>query len=176
MAGAVAALVSFSTSVQAIPISGGISFAGAYTPNNANLTLATSITFTPGATFVTSDNGTFSIFAPGSVVTMASPLAINPTAAPVLALWSIGIYTFNALTLVQSDLTATTLTLRGTGIITDGVPADAVNGQWLATFNTLSGTFSYSASAGSVPDGGMTVMLLGVALTGLCLFRKKVMA
>jgi len=97
--------------VQAIPNFRRHSFAGAYTPNNANLTLATSITLLLAQLF-NSDNGTFSIFAPGSVVTMASPLAINPTAAPVLALWSIGIYTFNALTLVQSDLTATTLTLR----------------------------------------------------------------
>lgn len=179
MAGAVATLVSFSTSVQAIPISGGISFSGNYSiPSGTTLLTATSITFPLNQTAVTSANGTFGaagiVF--GNIVTMSSPLSINPTVTPVISLWSIGIFSFNALTLIQSDQTATTLTLRGTGLILDGNAADTVNGQWLATFNTLTGTFSYSASAGSVPDGGMTVMLLGVALTGLCLFRKKVMA
>jgi hypothetical protein len=172
---AVAALVGFSASVQAIPITGGISFAGSYTPNNSDLNVATSITF--GSSFVTSDNGSFAIFAPGSSVTMASPLAINPTVVPVLSLWSIGIYSFDAYSLVQSAQSANTLTLTGTGLIKDGNSADSVAGTWLATFNTLNDTFSYSASAAAnVPDGGTTVMLLGGALAGLGLLKRKFLA
>lgn len=173
MAGAVAALVSFTSSVQATPITGGISFAGGYTPNNSNLSLATSITFNNPAV-VTSANGSFSGL---TSVTMASPLAINPTSTPISALWSSGSFTFDALTLVQSGETATTLTLTGTGTIKDGNPADSVAGTWLATFNTLSDTFSYSASAGAtVPDGGTTVALLGGALAGLGLLKRKFLA
>jgi hypothetical protein len=175
MAAAVATLVSFSSSVQATPITGGISFAGNYTPNNSDLSAATSIAF--GSSFVTSDNGSFSGFAPGSAITLTPSLAINPTVVPVLSLWSIGIYSFDALTLTESGVTSTTLTLSGTGTIKDGTPADAVAGTWLATFNTLSGTFSYSASAGAaVPDGGSTVALLGGALMGLGLLKRKFLA
>ena len=167
----VAALLGFGFSVQATPITGGISFAGNYTPNNSDLTLATSIVF--GSTFVTSVNGDFAVFAPGAAVTMSSPLSINPTVTPVLSLWSIGSYSFDAQTLTPSAQTATTLTLTGFGVINNGTPADAVNGSWVATFNTLSGTFSWSASAGSLPDGGTTMLLLGGALTGIGLIRRR---
>lgn len=37
-------------------------------------------------------------------------------------------------------------------------------------------TWTFSASAASVPDGGATVMLLGIALSGAALLRKKLMA
>lgn len=171
---AIALVVGLGMSAQATPISGGISFAGNYTPNNPNLTLATSIAF--GATGVTSGNGSFAVFAPGSAVTMSSPLAINPTSVPVLALWSIGIYSFDAYSLVQSAQTSSTLTLTGTGVIHNGTPAEDTAGQWIATFNTLSGTFSWSASSGTVPDGGTTMLLLGSALTGITLLRRKLAA
>ncbi len=171
---AIAVLVGLGLSAQANPITGGISFAGNYTPNNNDLTAATSIAF--GSTFVTSANGNFAIFAPGSTVTMATPLAINPTLAPVLSLWSIGIFSFDATSLTQSAQTATTLTLTGTGVIKDGNPADQVAGQWIATFNTLNGTYSWSASAGSVPDASSTLLLLGSALTGISIIRRKLVS
>jgi hypothetical protein len=171
---AAAAAGLFSSSVQATPISGGLSFAGNYTPNNEDLTVATSLTF--GTTFVTSVNGDFSAIVPGTLVVMASPLAINPTVTPVFSLWAVGGFSFDAYALVQSSQTANTLTLTGTGIINDNNPTDAVAGSWLATFNTLSHTFSYSASAGSVPDGGSTMLLLGSALTGLGLLKRKLFA
>jgi hypothetical protein len=180
MAAAVASIASFTSSVQATPISGGISFAGAYTiPHGTDLTTPNnSITF--GTTYVTSDTGSFSsipVLPTVSLVTMSSPLAINPTVVPVLSLWSVGIYSFDSITLVESAQSATTLTLTGTGTIKDGNPADSVAGTWLATFNTLSDTFSYSASAGAtVPDGGTTAMLLGGALAGLGLLKRKFLA
>ena len=38
------------------------------------------------------------------------------------------------------------------------------------------GSQSHAPGFGVVPDGGMTVMLLGAALSGLCLMRKKLVA
>lgn len=168
---AVALALGLGLSAQATTISGGLSFAGNYTPNTSDLTTATSITF--GSTFVTSANGTFAIFAPGTSVTMASPLAINPTVTPVLSLWSIGGFSFDAFSLVQSAQTASTLTLTGTGVIHNGNPADDAAAQWIATFNTLSDTFSWSASTGTVPDASSTLMMLGGALSGIGMIRRK---
>jgi hypothetical protein len=69
----------------------------------------------------------------------------------------------------------TTLTLTGLGNIVGPGGSTAV-AQYLATFNTLNNTFSFSASSGTVPDGGSTVMLLGAAMSGFALLRKKLMA
>ena len=66
-----------------------------------------------------------------------------------------------------SDLTGTSETL----VVETGA----------TTFTPVTELFQDGAQAhalgfGVVPDGGMTVMLLGMALSGLALFRKKVMA
>jgi hypothetical protein len=172
---AIAAIASIGLTVQAVPITGGISFSGNYTPNNTDLSAATLISFGLTTTSVGS-TGSFAGIAGGTTVTMIPSIAINPTAPPITALWSVGGITFDALTLVESAVTAQTITLYGTGTLYDGTPADSSAGQWLATFNTISGTFSFSASAGSVPDGGTTVMLLGSALAGLGLLKRKLLS
>jgi hypothetical protein len=46
-------------------------------------------------------------------------------------------------------------------------------GTWIFSGNQSGGTLSFSTSNGNVPDGGMTVMLLGAALSGLALIRRK---
>jgi hypothetical protein len=179
MAGAVAVLVGISASVQATTINGGISFAGGF--SSGNLDTATSITFTPGTDFVTTANGSFAGISPGTLVTLFSPLNINPTTPPVTALWSVGGFQFNDVTLVESGKDSpgvpagTTLTLTGLGNIVGPGGSTAV-AQYIATFNTLNNTFSFSASSGTVPDGGSTVMLLGAAMSGFALLRKKLMA
>ena len=181
IAGAVVVLVGLGATVQATPITGGISFGGGYSlPNTTTfLTPSNQIIFTTKSA-VTGANGSFALagIGVGSLVTMASPLNINPTVTPVNPLWSIGAFTFDAITLTESSQTANTLTLTGFGFILDGNSSDTVNGEWIGTFNTLSGTFSFSASAGAIgiPDGGTTVMLLGAGLSGLALLRKKLAA
>jgi VPDSG-CTERM motif len=73
------------------------------------------------------------------------------------------------------------LNITGTG------PAyDATAGFWTFTISNAGGgnhdnfafTFANNQTTviPNVPDGGMTVVLLGAALSGLCLFRKKMMA
>ena len=170
----VASILGLAISTQASPITGGFSFAGAYTPSSSDLSVATSISF--GAAVVTSANGTFAGFAPGTSVTLPATLAINPTVTPITGLWTLGIYSFNATSLVESGVTSTTITLTGLGTITDGTPADAVTGQYLATFNTLSDTYSFSASTGSVPDSSSTLMMLGSAMTAVGMLRRKIAA
>src|SRR5580765_3887751 len=141
---------------QALPImTGGISFAGGYTPNDNNLTVATTITFGPTAVFGTA--GSFASVPLFSPVAMFSPLAINPPVVPASALWSVGGFTFNLSTLSEfPPPTANTLTLVGDGIVHNALFNDTP-GTWIATFNSAGGTFSWSSSTGVVPDGGLTV-------------------
>jgi hypothetical protein len=48
--------------------------------------------------------------------------------------------------------------------------------QAILTGSANGGLTSFDTHLNLVPDGGATVMLLGAALSGLCLFRKKIMA
>ena len=56
-----------------------------------------------------------------------------------------------------------------TGIITIQNPAPAANGGGLSTVYTFNG----SGSSASVPDAGSTVLMLGVALSGLSLVSRR---
>lgn len=175
---------------SALPsLTGGISYSGGYTAENAggtmvtDLTLATQIVFdSPGN--INGINGVLasaSGAAHNSPITLNGPLIISPLTG-LSPLYSFGtvsgsttIITFDLLTVTvdpNSDPTHV-LDLEGTGKFT-GAGFDDTAATWTASFNTQSGTFSFSASSGSVPDGGSTVALLGCALVGMEVFRRKV--
>jgi hypothetical protein len=133
---------------------------------------------------VTVDSRTGSFVGPvtnGATVTMGTPLSF---AAPFAnnPLWSVGGFIFNLTsfnTPVRTDNsspTPDTLGLSGTGIIS-GAGFDATLGGWTWT-GTMDGTSTFSfasttiAGAG-VPDGGATVLLLGVALVGIATLRRR---
>jgi len=103
---------------------------------------------------------------------MTSPYIFNPS-TPSPALWSVAGFTF--------DLTATTflqqsshgILIEGSGIIM-GNNFDPTPGFW--SFSQQSGkgtTLTFSATTSAVPDGGMTMALLGAGLMGLAAFRAK---
>jgi hypothetical protein len=102
---------------------------------------------------------------------------LNPASVLLWTVTSGGItYSFTA-TSVQIILqNSTFLDLQGTGTASITGYTSAV-GTWSIIDTGLGGgpLFSFGAST-TVPDGGTTVMLLGAAFAGLCLFRKKVMA
>ena len=167
--------------VQAAQFTGGISFTGDYTPNNNDLTVANSIAINDAFVGLGSGAraGTFNLVSAGATVTMYTPILVNPTVLPVSTLWSVaaGSDTFSMTLygLSEDPPHITDLTLRGIGMLTDSAGTyDATMGTWTATFNSGGGTFTWSSSTGvEVPDGGMTVMLLGAALSGLALIRRK---
>src|SRR5258708_15213558 len=88
--------VGMSLAAQATSISSGISFSGAYTPQNAggttvgDFTLAKQIAF--GSTVVGPVGGTsgsFTVIPNLTAVTMFTPLVISPSTLPGSALWSV---------------------------------------------------------------------------------------
>lgn len=165
----------------AIPITGGISMAGGCTLNKGDLTLATSIAF--GPTVTTTGSGTFAAVPFSTPVTMTSPLIFDSITVPVTPLWAIHIhvptgpptssdFSFDLSTFTVYSESANSLELRGTGIM-HAVGFEPTAGEWIGTFQTLGGTFSWSASNAAVPDGGLTLSLLGFALVGVEGLRRK---
>jgi hypothetical protein len=169
----------FSEQAQATPITGGITFFGTVTLDTADANTATMVTAYHGlggigSPFVASADGSFTGLA-GSAATFAVPWSFN--SGPVANFWSAGVFVFN---LIASSITVQaggSLIVDGTGTITGG-GFDATAGSWHFTTQNPSaeGVFSFSGATGALPDGGMTVALLGIALAGVELLRRKLKA
>ena len=165
--------------VQATSIVGDISLAGNFTVTGGNINTATSFA-TFNNTMVTAVDGNFTgmtLFTPGTIT--MTPFTFNPLTPPAITpLW----IAVSGVTLGAAfDLTAITsisqpgdktLTLHGTGMMKLAGFTDTP-GTWVFSGNQSGQTLSFSTSNGNVPDGGMTVMLLGAALSGLALIRRK---
>lgn len=188
LSGAVAALVAFSATVQAVPIVGSINFQGGTATLNGPVSSATAITAFGGSPSVNNNSGvapTGSFAGTGNtpVTFVATGFQFSPSMNPSpVALWSFvfggSTYAFSLTSVVSSVGVGPTLNLAGNGILSiSGGTYAATPGTWtFSTTGTGPATYGFVAGNTSVPDGGTTVMLLGAALSGLCLFRKKVMA
>jgi hypothetical protein len=160
---------------QATLISGTMTFTGRATFDTGNLATAKTVTSFSNADVMDADGSFTGISGPA---TMSAPWTFVPSSARP-ALWSVGGFTF--------DLSATTgvdrpliggiqfLVISGVGTIFGPAGFTPTQGKW--SFSTqapaVGGKFSFSASTTAVPDGGMTVALLGAALIGLGAYRAK---
>jgi hypothetical protein len=166
----------FTASVQAIPspISGTLTISGGADLDSDNLASATRVDAWLNPQ-VESRSGDFSGIAVNTAVTMTAPWTF--TSGAHAALWSVGGFTFDLISSGPAGFIGPFLVVSGTGTISGNGFAPT-----LGTFNfstqepDADGVFSFSAANGSVPDGGTTVMLLGGALAGLGLLRKKLVA
>jgi hypothetical protein len=170
---------------QATQITGNITFGGTVSLNTGSAGTATAVTAWhggngSGSPFVLSFDGDFTGFvAAFDPTTFAAPWNFNSGAVP--SFWSVDGFTFN--------LTSSSIFSQGgfpPGVVVNGSGFVSGNG-FDPTFMTWSFTtqdpgtrrprvFSFSAAAGSVPDGGTTVMLLGAALGALGMARRFLMS
>ncbi|MGD0812251.1 MAG: hypothetical protein ABSA83_01495 [Verrucomicrobiota bacterium] len=175
---------------QATSITGEVNFNGTATLNTTSLTSATEITAF-GTTTVASGTGTYSILGPtyGQTVTWATPLLFATGAQVHTPLWSFSgagdTFAFNLASITSYTVIGgnTTAELMGLGTLTDSAAGfTATPGNFTLTITDSSGgnsgqaTFGFAASntgAGGVPDGGLTVALLGGAMTAMVLARSK---
>ena|SRR6266480_5095641 len=172
----------FSQQAQATSINGMINFAGEvqFDTNFANATRVVTwfdVFHNAGFSSVTGGTGDFAAIAPGTSATMAQPWIFNPS-TPTPGLWSVGGFTFDLLTSTVVTHNAQFLTVTGTGIAS-GNGFEPTSMEWSFSTQNLGGTqFSFSATgvAGAVPDGGITVMLLGAALGALGMARRFLMS
>jgi hypothetical protein len=170
-----AAGVGLLSSAQAVPITGMLNIGGTATFDTNSLATAHSATFSD-ALVLGGNSGDFAGFAVGTPVVMAS-YTFDPSTI-TNGLWSVNGFTFNlTASLVQLPRSATFLSITGTGTITGPPGFDPTPGIWAFTSQNAGGrphsTFSFSANTEAVPDGGMTMALLGTGLMGLAAFRAK---
>ena len=171
-----------SQQAQATAISGDIQFAGSVRFNTNNLATATQVRHwfdirghAGFSSVAFGDTGDFASIAPGTDVTMATPWIFNPS-TPTPNFWSVGGFTFNLLSATIVTQTNTFLDVTGNGIIS-GNGFTPTAGQFAFSVQNAGGghhlNFSFSANEVEVPDGGSTVALLGLALTGIEVLRRK---
>jgi VPDSG-CTERM motif len=176
---AVAALLGFSATVQAVPIAGSIGVSGTYTLNGANLASSTSLAITS-----TSLGSALGSFSGGALTFFATPIGVNGAVGNLVnaTLWTLKagstIYTFTVTSEAQGATSPSSLALSGSGTVTDNVSgADTSFGAWQLNFGAIGGSFTWQNTSGTnVPDGGTTVLLLGAAFSGLGLLRRKLTA
>jgi len=184
-AGAAVLAMALTQSLQAVPITGAIGFTGGVTINSSSMGSATAVTswISPS---VTLDSGGFAAIAPGTAAVFTSSVWNFVTSIPINNFWSAGGFTFE---LLSSSITAQGGSLGSGFVVVNGTGTVSGNGysptvmSWSFTSqdpksgtNPDSWTFSASANSTAVPDGGATVMLLGLALSGAALLRKKLAA
>ena len=172
-------------SVHANPISGTISMGGELNLDSASFSSATEVTSWP-LVYVVADSGSFTSVTPLSLVTMSSsPWVFSP--APGVALndlWTVGGFTFD----FASDTVTVSgnfLDISGTGTITDSaddsgafdwnlsLEQPTTGGPTEFTFSAAAGAAPGGGTGGEVPDGGFTLVLLGIAFAGIEVFRRK---
>jgi len=187
MLAAVTVIVGFCETVQAIPtINGTISFTGGSTINTLSLADATAFTgYSSLSILGGAETGSYSALNGGG--SFGGTLSFSPfdftlnvlTPNPLVPLWTVtfnGItYSFDATSVTVATQNSMFLNLTGNGVAHITGFQDALDGTWSITDVGGSPIFTFGNST-TVPDGGTTVILFGVALTGLGLFRKKLMA
>ena len=186
----VAVTVALAQSLQAVPVNGAIGFSGVgVTFNTGTAATATAVTsFIAPA--VSGISGSFAAPSPFAVAN-GTPVVFNPAtwnfaSGPVASFWQVGGFTFNLLSsfvLTQGGTPGVNayVVVDGTGTVTGNGYTPTQMSWSFTSQDPASGSnptsWSFSASANSqVPDGGATVILLGIALSGVALLRKKLAA
>ena len=173
---AVTAVVCLTGIAQATPITGNIGFSGAVQLNSATANTATAATAWYN-TVAASPSGSFvGIVNNGDAVSMTGATPWNFNTGALANFWSVDGFSFNlASSSIYSQVGGFLNVLLAGTVIGNGFTATAFNGTFQVADPASSGpqTFTERLSFNSVPDGGTTVMLLGGALMGLALLRKK---
>jgi VPDSG-CTERM motif len=161
----------FCPQAQAAMINGDIDFGvGTIAFDTNSLATATRVKKWTNAQ-VTMTSGDFSSVALYSPVTLATPWIFTPS-TPTNPLWSVGGFSFNLASSVVVTQNAYFLNVSGIGTIS-GNGFDPTPGLWSFTTTNANGkpksSFTFTTDSSAVPtsDGGATIALLGLALTGL---------
>jgi len=107
---------------------------------------------------------------------MTAPWIFNPSTATI-PLWQVGGFTFDLTS--STIVTQTNFFLNITGVGTlSGAGFDPTPGTWSFTVSNALGkphaTFGFTSdTASTVPEGGATAALLGLALGGVEVLRRK---
>ncbi|MGA2662230.1 MAG: VPDSG-CTERM sorting domain-containing protein [Verrucomicrobiota bacterium] len=180
-----AVMLGLALTVRAGPITGGISLSGSYTLNGSDLT-ATTFTGFSGVTVATGllDSPTGSFAGTGGDAVTMNGFQFKPFAAsnPLWSFTAGGVtYDFLLNSLTSAIQTKSLVEVSGNGTLQITGHTDT-SGTWTFLGTAAGGFFSFTSSnpaggspgdSAGVPDGGATAILLGGALCGLGLVRRK---
>jgi hypothetical protein len=159
---------------QAVPSNNVITIAGGAELNSGSVNTATQVIGwldeNNDKPTVQSVSGVFATFANvGDMVTFTPTWSFISGA--IAAFWTVDGFTFN---LIASSIVFQGngfLAVSGTGTITGNGYTSSGSWRFSSQDDPSNGVFSFSAS--TVPDGGMTVALLGLSLAGIESIRRK---
>jgi hypothetical protein len=203
LAGIAAVVLCLTQSIYATSIIGSIGFSGSVVYNNGtDPGTATAVTswISPVVSGVT---GTFATPSPFAIANHA-PVTFahgnwnfnTPTTSPINNFWSVGGFMFELLTsFVVTEVPTEVVSgvtiygyvvVDGTGMVSGNGYTPTVMSWTFSSYDPATGsnptswTFgaqdSTLAAPSAVPDGGSTVLLLGLGLAGVALLRKKLKA
>jgi VPDSG-CTERM motif len=164
----------FCQQALATPITGDITFAGVVTFDNTDLSLAKEVS--TNFAIVLSHSLDFNSVPLFTSVTVF-PWIFSPS-MPTTPLWTVGSFSFDLTSSTIVSQTDFFLNVTGVGTLS-GPGFDPTPGTWSFTVaNALGRTnetfgFQSDTAAGLVPDGGTTAALLGLALAGIEVLRRK---
>jgi hypothetical protein len=159
---------------QAVPITGAITFAGGVTLDQPSVNNATEVTSWVSPT-VFSASGSFAAFVTtGDSVTFTPLWFFNSPAIP--AFWTVDGFTFSETASFVVSQGGGFVNVVGTGTISgNGFGPTTAIWTFTAQDPSAGGVFSFSGSSQGTPDGGATVLLLGLGLVGIEGIRRKLM-
>jgi hypothetical protein len=171
-------------SVQAAQINGSIGFTGTFIQTGGTIGLLnTADHMTLGSLQIASSTG--DLTGAGAPFSFASSIGVNgnPPSLVTHTLWTATVgaitYSFTVTTESQTLSSPAQINLAGNGVMHNGTVADDTAGEWQLGFGRSGASFTWQSTSASstipttTPDGGTTVVLLGAALSGLGLIRRK---
>jgi hypothetical protein len=167
----------FSQQAQAVSMNGYINFAGVTVYNTKSLATATEVKkWNSSLVLEAATTGDFATFTSNlEPVKMGKPWMFNPS-TPKPGLWSVGGFTFDLSSSTIVSQSAFFLNITGTGMVS-GNGFDPTPGEWSFTSSDSNGkirsSFGFQSDTVAIPDGGATAALLGLALAGIEVLRRK---
>ena len=178
-AGAAVLTVALTQTDQAVPITGNIGFSGTADLNAHSVNTATAVVAGGwGNTTVGSDSGSFAFIPTLTPVVMTSS-QWNFVSGALPAFWSVGGFTF--------DLASSSIFSQGGGFLNvllagtvsgNSYDPTAFTGSFQVANPSANGDVTFTErisfnSPVSVPDGGATVLLLGMGLVAMALLKRR---
>ena len=178
IAAAMTVVVCMTGIAQATLITGNIGFSGAVQLDSATANSATAATAWFNTVAATPSGSFVGIVNNGDAVSMTGATPWNFNSGALANFWSVDGFTFNlASSSIYSQVNGFLNVLLAGTVTGNGFTATEFNGTFQVSdpASKLPQTFTERLSFNSVPDGGTTVMLLGGALMGLALLKRKLL-